>query len=178
MMRRAAATLLVLATAACTTGPNYAVPGGAAVNRPTANGAFASGHNKAFTQAELPDHWWQLYGDPRLDGFVVEALAANTDLRAADANLRRADEVVRQVAAQRTVSTSVGGGASLVRASPPSGVGGGLPGTAFYDTSLSLAKAEPVSEEPRAEPLAKHMAAALAALKVRECSHKPERDRS
>ena len=139
MMRRAAATLLVLATAACTTGPNYAVPEGAAVNRPTANGAFASGHNKAFTQAELPDHWWQLYGDPRLDGFVVEALAANTDLRAADANLRRADEIVRQVAAQRTISTSVGGGASLVRASPPNGVGGGLPGTAFYDSSLSLA---------------------------------------
>lgn len=42
----------------------------------------------------------------------------------------------------------------------------------------SLAKAEPVAEEPRAEPLAKHMAATLATLKERECSHKPERDRS
>ena len=42
----------------------------------------------------------------------------------------------------------------------------------------SLAKAEPVAEEPRAAPLAKHMAATLDTLKTRECSHKPERDRS
>ncbi len=138
MKPRAAALLLAMAAPACTTGPNYAVPEGAAVNRPAANGAFASGRDKAFTQAELPDHWWQLYGDVRLDGFITEALAANTDLRAADANLRRADEVVRQVSAQLTVSTSIGGGASLVRAAPPSGVGGGLPGTAFYDTALSV----------------------------------------
>jgi hypothetical protein len=41
----------------------------------------------------------------------------------------------------------------------------------------SLSKAEPVAEEPRAEPLAKHMAATLQALDVRECSHKPERER-
>ncbi|MBA4091999.1 hypothetical protein [Sphingomonas sp. VDB2] len=41
----------------------------------------------------------------------------------------------------------------------------------------SLSKAEPVAEEPRAEPLAKHMAATLQALDVRECTHKPERER-
>jgi hypothetical protein len=41
----------------------------------------------------------------------------------------------------------------------------------------SLAKAEPVAEEPRAEPLARRMVADLQALKLRECSHRPERDR-
>ncbi|UAJ08966.1 efflux transporter outer membrane subunit [Glacieibacterium megasporae] len=139
MRWRAAAVLALLAAPACTTGPNYAVPEGAAINRPAANGAFASGHDKAFAQADLPDHWWRLYGDARLDGFVAEALAANTDLRAADANLRRADEVVREVTAGRGIATSVGGGTSLIRASPPTGVNGSLPGTAFYDTAISLA---------------------------------------
>jgi hypothetical protein len=41
----------------------------------------------------------------------------------------------------------------------------------------SLSKAEPVAEEPRAAPLALHMAETLNALKVRECTHKPERER-
>jgi hypothetical protein len=41
----------------------------------------------------------------------------------------------------------------------------------------SLAKAEPVPEEARAAPLALHMADTLKALQVRECTHKPERDR-
>ncbi len=84
--RGLATVIAALALAACTTaGPNYALPDRAAVNIPSAQGQFDSGHEKAFVDTPLPDHWWQLYGDPRLDGFVTEALAANTDLRAADA---------------------------------------------------------------------------------------------
>ncbi|HEX7853289.1 MAG TPA: TolC family protein, partial [Sphingobium sp.] len=37
----------------------------------------------------LPDRWWRLYDNPVLDGLVTQALAANTDLRVADANLER-----------------------------------------------------------------------------------------
>lgn len=134
-MRRAA--ILALALAGCTTaGPNYALPETAVVNRPAAQGAFDSGHEKAFSQADLPDHWWQLYGDARLDGFVGEALAANADLRAADANLRRADAVVAEVAAGRTLSTVLGGGASLDR---PATTGGSLPGTVDYNLGVTLA---------------------------------------
>ena len=133
------AAILALAVAACTAGPNYHVPEAAAVNLPAARGKFDSGKDKAFSQADLPDHWWRLYGDQRLDAFVTEALAANTDLRAAEANLRRADAVVRETTAQRTLSTSVGAGLSTIRAAPPTGVNGPLPGTAFYDTSFSLA---------------------------------------
>jgi multidrug efflux system outer membrane protein len=131
------ASILALALAACTTaGPNYALPNQAAVNMPAAQGKFDSGHEKAFVDAPLPDHWWQLYGDPRLDGFVTEALAANTDLRAADANLRRADAVVAEVAAGRTISTTPSGGASLDR--PYTG-GGSLPGTLDYNFGIQLA---------------------------------------
>ncbi|MDY7525732.1 efflux transporter outer membrane subunit [Sphingomonas sp. 10B4] len=129
-----AAALLL---AGCTTaGPNYTLPDPAVVNRPSAQGAFDSGKEKRFADVPLPDHWWQLYGDTRLDGFVAEGLAANADLRVADANLRRADAVVAEVAAGRTLSTALGGGASLSR---PAGTGGSLPGTVGYDVGLSLA---------------------------------------
>ncbi len=132
-----ATVIASLALAACTTaGPNYALPESAVVNRPSAQGAFDSGHEKAFADTPLPDHWWQLYGDPRLDAFVTEALAANTDLRAADANLRRADAVVAEVAAGRTLSTVLGGGTSLDR---PYTTGGNLPGTLDYNLGITLA---------------------------------------
>jgi multidrug efflux system outer membrane protein len=135
--RRIAPALLALVATACTTvGPDYRLPETAASNRASAKGAFASGHGKAFDQAELPDRWWQLYGDTRLDGFVVEALAANADLHAADANLRRADAVVSEVMAARTVSTDIGGGGALGR---PSGTGGMLPGTVGYNLTIGLA---------------------------------------
>ncbi|MDH7640621.1 efflux transporter outer membrane subunit [Sphingomonas oryzagri] len=93
--------------AGCTVGPNYHVPDKAMAKSPSANRPFISGQEAAFDQAPLPDHWWRLYNDSRLDGYVQEALAANTDLRAADANLRRASEVVREVEAGRTVQTKL-----------------------------------------------------------------------
>ncbi len=137
MIRRLVPLASALALAACTTvGPNYSLPERAAVNLPAANGAFDSGKDEAFTQTDLPDHWWQLYGDARLDGFIAEALAANTDLRAADANLARADAVVQEVAAGRTLATTASGGATLAR---PYGTGSGLPGTVGYDLGIGLA---------------------------------------
>lgn len=134
---RKVALLAAAALAGCTTaGPDYARPDTAAVNLPAARGAFASGNEKAFAQADLPDHWWRLYGDARLDGFVAEALAANADLRAADANLRRADAVVDEALAGRTLSTVIGGGSSLDR---PYTTGGSLPGTVDYNLGITLA---------------------------------------
>jgi NodT family efflux transporter outer membrane factor (OMF) lipoprotein len=110
------AVLLALATANCTVGPNYHVPARATANAPGANGAFVNGGEAAFAQAPLPDHWWRLYDDPRLDGYVREALAANTDLRAADANLRHATFAIREAQAAQTVSTSISASAADTRA--------------------------------------------------------------
>jgi NodT family efflux transporter outer membrane factor (OMF) lipoprotein len=110
------AVLLALATANCTVGPNYHVPAHATANAPGANGAFINGGEAAFAQAPLPDHWWRLYDDPRLDSYVREALAANTDLRAADANLRRATFAIREAQAAQTVGTSVLGSVADTRA--------------------------------------------------------------
>ncbi len=136
-MRTRIAALAALLLAGCTTaGPEYAVPPGAVVNRPSANAPFVSGREKVFADVPLPDRWWQLYGDARLDGFVAEALSANADLRVADANLRRADAVVAEVAAGRTLSTTASGGVTLSR---PSGTGTSLPGQIGYDIGIALA---------------------------------------
>jgi NodT family efflux transporter outer membrane factor (OMF) lipoprotein len=110
------AVLLALATANCTVGPNYHVPAHATANVPGANGAFVNGGEAALAQTPLPDHWWRLYDDPRLDSYVREALAANTDLRAADANLRRATFAIREAQAAQTVSTSILGSVADTRA--------------------------------------------------------------
>jgi multidrug efflux system outer membrane protein len=122
---------LALTLAACTTvGPNYRPPEQSAATRPSANGAFNAADNPAFAQAPLPDRWWQLYGDPKLDALVEQALNANADLRVADANLKRATAVIREAAAARTVSTTFNGDASLAR---PSQTGESLPGVVGYD---------------------------------------------
>lgn len=107
-MKRAYAALLGASLlAGCTAGPDYHVPTQAMAQSVAAKGNFLSGQDKAFDPAPLPDHWWRLYNDARLDAYVQEALAANTDLRTADANLRRASEVVREVQAGRTIQTQV-----------------------------------------------------------------------
>lgn len=58
------------------------------VNEPLAQGPFLSA-GSVTTAAALPDKWWRLYDDPALDRLVTGALEANTDLRVAEANLRR-----------------------------------------------------------------------------------------
>ena len=135
-LRHLAPVVLALAVTACTTGPDYRLPESASSNLPASKGAFASGQGKRFDQAEVPGRWWRLYGDARLDGFVAEALSANADLHAADANLRRADAVVGEVMAARTISTDIGGGTTVAR---PQGTGGALPGTLGYNLSIGLA---------------------------------------
>ncbi len=89
MVRRAAPLLAAFALAGCAVvGPDYHVPDAALINAPPAQGDFRSG--KSVTVAEtLPDRWWQLFDEPILDGLVAQALAANTDLRVAEANLER-----------------------------------------------------------------------------------------
>lgn len=134
---RIAALLLSLALSACAAaGPDYHPPVHSAATVPTATGAFRSAGPGADSTRPLPDRWWRLYNDPRLDALVEQALAANTDLRAADANLLRAGAVLREVEANRTVTTGVDGGLSLARAS---GTGKALPGSVAYDFGLSAA---------------------------------------
>jgi len=84
-VKRALAFAAVLMATACkTVGPNYRLPQQAMVNAPTAQGRFVSAQNNpAVAEADLPDTWWRLYDDPKLDSLVRTALTANTDLRVA-----------------------------------------------------------------------------------------------
>ena len=116
MKRHAAASGLLMALlSACTAGPDFRVPDHAMVKSPSANAPFHSGDEAIYISAPLPDHWWRLYEDARLDAYVAEALAANTDLRAADANLKRASYIVREAEAGRTIQTTISGGADISR---------------------------------------------------------------
>ncbi|MEG0183104.1 MAG: efflux transporter outer membrane subunit [Stenotrophomonas sp.] len=113
---RVAAATLALSLAGCVSGPDYHLPANAMAAAPEAGRAFVSSQSAAYTQAEPADRWWQLYDDPRLDAYVTEALRANTDLRAADANLRRASAVVLQYRAQGAPSTEASASGTLTHA--------------------------------------------------------------
>ena len=117
---RAAALALAASLAGCAiapVGPNYSVPAAAIVNRPGAAAPFAqapapaaSGAATPFADAPLPPHWWRLYQDPRLDALIEKALAHNTDLRVALANLRKAEAADEAVVDGKKPTLSVEGG--------------------------------------------------------------------
>lgn len=138
-MRKA---LLALASAltlsACAAvGPNYVSP---APQAPARQPFLSSAQSPAFTAEAPPDGWWRLYQDPALDALVEQALAANTDLRVAAANLAQARAFLREARAGRTPSTTLGGSASYGQAS---GAALGLPGSAdpaaTFDVGLDVA---------------------------------------
>lgn len=107
MVRRALLVGAVMALSGCAAvGPNYHVPETAAVNAPEAQGAFRSGTGVT-TLEPLPDHWWKLYNNPTLDQLIEQALAANTDLRMAEANLERSLALLDARGASREVQGSV-----------------------------------------------------------------------
>ena len=97
---------LATALAGCAVGPTYRSPLPAA----PAQGAFQSAAAAAFAPEPPPGDWWRLYRDPVLDGLVAEALAANTDLRVAAANLRQARASVAEARAGLLPTTTTSAG--------------------------------------------------------------------
>jgi len=97
--------------AACTVGPDYKLPDASLYNDPHARGAFVGTKGAAALSAEpLPSAWWKLYDDARLDGLIHQAIAANTDLRAAAANLERSRALVQEARTLQEPSVALGGG--------------------------------------------------------------------
>ena len=89
MIGRLLAGAALLAMAGCTVGPNYRLPDKAVINSAPAKGPLAK-DNPVIAAQDLPARWWHLYDDPVLDRLEEQALAGNTDLRMAMANLARA----------------------------------------------------------------------------------------
>ncbi len=91
----AVAALAALLAGCATVGPDYHLPLSAGTNAPAANGAFVGARGDlTVSQTAPPDRWWRLYQSPDLDRLEAEALAANTDLRVAEANLQHSHALV------------------------------------------------------------------------------------
>ncbi|MDE1918085.1 MAG: efflux transporter outer membrane subunit [Sphingomonadales bacterium] len=96
-MRRLFAGVALLALAGCGVPPHVAQK--PVIDNPATQGAFHEDSAQVAT-GDLPARWWHLYDDPVLDGLEEQALAANTDLRVAQASLLRARAVTQAAEGQ------------------------------------------------------------------------------
>ncbi len=112
-LARAAAVCMMPAVAGCTVGPDYLLPKEAKYNAPAAQAAFVGAQNNpAVQRGAAPEGWWRLYRSAELDRLVSAALAENTDLRVASANLERSRAMVELVKVQQQPDASFQGGIS------------------------------------------------------------------
>ena len=119
-----------LALAACAVGPDYAPPKTASV----AAGPFVAAKGPALAPlAPVRGDWWRLYNDPVLDGLIADALAHNTDVRAAVARLARARAALREVKVDRLPQGGVSAGATRGRDPGESNT------TTSFDAGLDIA---------------------------------------
>jgi len=111
MKTRVLALVSTLALSACAT---------TVVTPPTppaeALGGFQGGEGAGVLPGTAPRLWWRLFDDPVLDAHVERALAANTDLRVALANLEASRATARQADAARLPATVLESGAGPQRA--------------------------------------------------------------
>ncbi|NUT00994.1 MAG: TolC family protein [Sphingomonas sp.] len=112
-MKRLSSIALALTLAACATGPDYVRP----TTTSAAAGPFVAATNSPAVQplAPVPGNWWRLYNDPVLDGLIADALAHNTDVRAAVARLARARASLKEVKVDRLPQGGVSAGATRGR---------------------------------------------------------------
>jgi len=124
-----------LMLAGCAVGPDYVEP----VTTAPAQAPFASAQSPVFTPEQPPEQWWQFFDSAVLDRLIDEALAANTDLRVAAANLEQAQAALREVRSARLPSTTVSGGGNYTRTpGATSGVDGALYEGEVYDGGLDV----------------------------------------
>ncbi|GAC1406335.1 MAG: efflux transporter outer membrane subunit [Novosphingobium sp.] len=97
-MKRASILALALALTGCVVGPHYRAPDALPPEQVRLQEAL---NNGAVTPTPLPPQWWRLFADPELDRLIERALARNTDLRVAAANLQRARALLSESGAAR-----------------------------------------------------------------------------
>jgi NodT family efflux transporter outer membrane factor (OMF) lipoprotein len=112
--------------AGCVVGPDYRGPN----PPPAATFKLREAQVASVTPSPLPPRWWRLFDDPELDRLVEKALAHNTDLRQAAADLQRARAALSEARAGREPTTTASLEYSRERTSAlglgASGTGGGL----------------------------------------------------
>jgi len=136
-MRRAV-LLFGLCLAGCAAGPTYRPP-------PPAAPQLREAAAPAGASTPLPPRWWRLFDDTDLDRLVEAALAHNTDLRQAAADLQRARAALSEARAGRWPTDRLSAAYSRERISPtatgvPLGPAGGGPITTdLYTAGLDMA---------------------------------------
>ena len=118
----AALSLLCIALAGCTVGPDFVPPDLAAnagysrdklTTTARADINAGGGPQRLIDGMDIPGQWWTLFRSPALNALVEEALHANPDVSAAQAALRQANELV--FADQASLFPSVNGNLSKTR---------------------------------------------------------------
>ncbi len=134
------AFLPLLALAACAAGPDYRRP----PVRPGTAGAFVDPAVRRLSATPASGDWWRLFADPALDRLVADALAYNTDVRAAAANLRQARAVLSEARGALLPTTDLSAsytrrrvGAATVTTGGTGGTGTGTGGTGGTGTGTT-----------------------------------------
>lgn len=104
-VRGASIAFLAIALSSCmTVGPDYQPPA------TQAEAQFANATDMPFDQKEPVAAFWQLFGDPQLERLMSDALAANHDIRIADARLQEARGLRRDAEGDRFPTLTANGG--------------------------------------------------------------------
>jgi NodT family efflux transporter outer membrane factor (OMF) lipoprotein len=133
-----AALVAVASSAGCAVGPDYARPDAPKAGRYDARDpktTSADGQEQRFREgAKISADWWRLLGSEKLSGVVVDALANNPGLEAAQASLRKSEDGLR--AGYGVFFPQVGGkaGVSQQKYNPAPGT---LPSSVFNLFTLS-----------------------------------------
>ncbi|QBF24564.1 efflux transporter outer membrane subunit [Pseudomonas tructae] len=116
-MKRLSLLGLSLLLSACQmVGPDYHVPKNAALQRADLQGELRQDAGSVVS-APVPKDWWHLYQDERLNELVRQALAANSELRVAAANIARARAQVEEAEARGGLNGGVKLGAQRLQES-------------------------------------------------------------
>ena len=108
---RRACLLAAAALAGCTLGPDY--------RRPEIAAPAAFQYEPKDAAATADTLWWQQFHDPVLDGLITEALAHNTNVQIAAANVGQAAALLTQTRSQLFPALGVGAGAQRERTREP-----------------------------------------------------------
>lgn len=136
ILRNLIASASALALVACAAvGPDAVAP----LTPSTASGPFLSAGARGIDRnAPAERDWWRLYRDPVLDRLIMDALAANTDIRVAVARLARARASLREVRAQRTPQVGIDAGAQYGRVPFGQGAPGGDRESLLVDVGVGI----------------------------------------
>ncbi len=123
--------VLLAGFSGCAVGPEYKTPAATTAPLPSAFAGNTNDWKVAAPQAHLPkDKWWEIFGDPTLNGLEIQAAGANQELKAAFARFEQARASVNVAKADLYPNLSVAGSATRNRDSsnrPENGVRAGKP---------------------------------------------------